>query len=318
MKKILVTGSSGFIGNHLVRKLKNQGYFVVGVDIVQPQYEQPHVFYNYDLRHQGLTHLIFQEQEIDTVYNLACLMGGMGFIGDEKQSYDIMIGSSQIISNIIQASVQHRVPNHFYSSSACVYNMYIQEELTASLKEADAYPAMPDLVYGWQKLFSEQMYQAAAKSYDFLNIRIARFHNIFGTEGTYDGGKEKAPAALSRKVAKAKDGDEIEVWGSGKQVRSFLYIDECLEGIERLMRSDCKEPINIGSDESISINDLAQMVIDISGKKLKIKNVEGVVGVQGRNSDNTMIFEKLGWKPTQRLFVGMEKTYKWINEQVNG
>lgn len=317
-KNILVTGSSGFIGGHLVRKLMAEGHFVIGVDLVEPKYAYPNRFYKYDLRRQEVCEEIFKAKGIDEVYNLACLMGGMGFIGDTKNSHDIMTGSTLIVANILDCCINHNVEKMFYSSSACVYNMYKQEQSNVpSLKETDAYPAMPDLVYGWQKLQSEIMCQSA-KDQHGLDIRIGRFHNIFGPEGTWDGGKEKAPAALCRKVAKAKDGDEIEVWGTGLQTRSFLYIDECLDGVDKLMNSDVSEPLNIGSDELISINDLAQMVIDISGKKLTIKNIAGNVGVMGRNSDNELIEKKLGWKPSIPLKNGIEKLYSWINKQVNG
>ncbi len=314
----LVTGSSGFIGGHLVKALQERGDFVIGADIETPKYNEPDVFYQYDLRNQLLCNDIFAEYPVKNVYNLACLMGGMGYIGDSKHSYDIMVGSSQIVSNIINCCVRHGVEKSFYSSSACCYNMTLQERADAvALKETDAYPAMPDLVYGWQKLFSEQMYQAAHQSAD-LNIRIARFHNIFGPEGTYDGGKEKAPSAICRKVAMAKDGENIEVWGTGEATRSFLFIDECISGILRLMQSDCTKPVNIGSSESISINNLAKMIIYISGKKLGITNVpSGTVGVAGRNSDNTMIEEELNWKPTAPLIDGMTVLYDWVNKQVN-
>lgn len=318
MKTIFVTGSAGFIGSHLVNHLQSMGHFVIGADVEQEKYCKSDVFYQSDLRDYNSVLYIFQKhKKIDEVYNLACLMGGMGYIGDEKHSYDIMIGSNQIVINIIYLSVQFGVKKHFYSSSACVYNMHKQEGLNVWLKEEDCYPAMPDLVYGWQKLISEQMYDAARVSHG-LDIRVARFHNIFGVNGTWSGGKEKAPAALSRKVAMASDGDEIEVWGTGEQQRSFLYIDECIEGIMRLMQSDCYLPLNIGSDETIAINDLAQMVIDISGKDLKIKNVAGNQGVMGRSSDNTLVYDKLGWKPSGKLIDGMVKTYNWINNQVNG
>jgi GDP-D-mannose 3',5'-epimerase len=246
-------------------------------------------------------------------------MGGMGYIGDKAHSYDVMVGSSQIVANVVECSVEWKVGKSFYASSACVYNMHLQsKEYNCSLRECDAYPSMPDLLYGWQKLFSEQMYQAAQEQYG-LNIRIARFHNIFGIEGTWDGGKEKAPAALSRKLAKAKEFDVIDVWGTGNQVRSFLYVDECLEGVMRLMESECDEPINIGSDEWITINDLALMIANIADKHITIKNdLTKPQGVAGRNSDNAMIFEKLGWKPSRPLREGIEKTYNWINQQVHG
>lgn len=318
MKTVFVTGSSGFIGSHLVNHLQSRGCYVIGVDIEPEQYCRADAFYQLDLRNYNKALSVFQRhKKIDEIYNLACLMGGMGYIGDEKHSYDIMIGSNQIVINIISLSLAFGVKKHFYSSSACVYNMYKQEGLNVWLKESDSYPAMPDLIYGWQKLFSEQMYEAARISHGF-EIRISRFHNIFGVNGTWDGGKEKAPAAISRKVAMAKDGDEIEVWGTGEQQRSFLYIDECIEGIMKLMESDCYTPLNIGSDETISINDLAKMTIQISGKNLSIKNIPGNQGVMGRSSDNTLVYEKLGWKPSSKLIDGMTKTYNWINQQVNG
>lgn len=328
---VIVTGSSGFIGGHLVKRLKEAGHFVVGVDLVMPEYEKPHIFFRRDLRIQNHCKEVFQHHSlkdgIDEVYNLACLMGGMGYIGDPAHSYDVMVGSSQIVSNVIESSKECGVKKSFYSSSACVYNQAHQQDTTnPSLSENMAYPAMPDLVYGWQKLFSEQMYQASG-----LDIRIARFHNIYGPEGTYKGGKEKAPAAMCRKVAEnVKEQNElaakvdppfnktngvIEVWGSGDQTRSFLYIDDCIDAVRLLMQSDFKEPINIGSEEMISINDLAKMVIDISGKSIEIKNIPGPVGVRGRNSNNDLIRKVLKWEPKFSLRQGMELTYKWVSEQ---
>lgn len=317
MSTILVTGSSGFIGGHLCKKLMAQGHFVVGVDIEPPKYHSPSVFYMMDLRKQISLSTVFSVMQYSEVYNLACLMGGMGYIGDEKKSYDIMVGSSQIVSNILDGCIQYGAKKLFYSSSACVYNQEYQESTDSdSLEENSAYPAWPDLVYGWQKLFGEQMMEAAQKS-DLLDIRIARFHNIYGPEGIYDGGKEKAPAALCRKVALAKEGDEIEVWGDGNQTRSFLYIDECLEGVERLMKSECQYPLNIGSDQSISINDLAKLIIKISGKTLTIRNIDGNQGVRGRNSNNAMCKKVLGWSPHPNLEKGLTKLYSWIHKQVN-
>lgn len=315
MKKILIVGSSGFIGTNLSNKLINQGNEVLGCDIERPKYVSPTEFRLIDWRSQIEVSLFSKEGFIfDEAYCLACLMGGMGFIGDEeKYGIDIGVGSTEIITNFINFCVAKKIPKVFYSSSACVYNQDLQKESNVvSLPEDSAIPANPDLLYGWQKLYSEKMFSASG-----LNVRIARFHNIFGRWGTYDGGKEKAPAAICRKVAIAKDGDEIEVWGSGMQTRSFLYIDECLEGVERLMSSDYNKPLNIGSDELISINDLAQMVINISGKKLSIKNVYGNVGVMGRNSDNTLCKEVLNWSPSQPLRIGIEKLYNWINSEVN-
>jgi len=317
-KKVFVAGSSGFIGGHLVKALKEKGFYVIGADIVMPKYEQPDKFYLRDLRYQQNCSLIFEENDINDVYLLACLMGGMGYIGADEHAFDIVTGSTQIVANIVDLCVKYEVDKMFYSSSACVYNMNLQEDMECkSLKESDAYPAMPDLPYGWQKLFSEQICESARLSKG-LNVRVARFHNIFGELGVYDGGKEKAPSAIARKVAMAKDGDEIEIWGTGLQKRSFLHINECLEGVFRLMDSEYSQPINIGSDESVMINQLAKMVIKISGKDLKIKNVESnFVGVQCRNSDNTLIQEQLNWKPTKTLYEGLEKLYFWVNQQVS-
>lgn len=322
-KKVIITGSSGFIGSHLVRKLKKEGNFVIGIDIEQPKYEKPHLFFNYDLRDPVLTKRAFsgceEITEISEVYNLACLMGGMGYIGDTKHSHDVMTGSTLILANVLDACIKYKVKKYFYSSSACVYNMNFQEEeFSPMLREEMAIPAQPDLMYGWQKLMGELMAQAAYEQYG-LDIRIARFHNIFGIEGIWDGGKEKAPAAISRKVATAKDGDVISVWGDGKQRRSFLYIDECLTGVEKLMNSICTQPLNIGSSQDVSITELTDMLIDISGKKLKIEyDLSKPQGVRGRNSDNQLIFEKLGWMPTSQLYDGLVKTYNFINKQVNG
>ena len=315
MKRVLVAGSSGFIGSNLVAKLQKEGCFVIGMDIEEPKYHRPDVFYKIDLRIDWRDFYIDEVYDgVDEAYCLACMMGGMGFIGNEKEhGYDIGIGSTQIVTNFIDLCKALSVKKVFYSSSACVYNQLLQTSSdVVSLKEADAIPAFPDLLYGWQKLYAEFMFMASG-----LNVRIARFHNIFGKWGTYDGGKEKAPAAMCRKVAMANDGDEIEVWGDGTQTRSFLHIDECLEGVERLMESDYDKPLNIGSDELISINNLAQMVFYLSGKKLKIKNIDGIVGVQGRNSDNTLCEQVLGWKPILPLLFGMEQLYDWVNEQIN-
>lgn len=328
--KVFVAGSSGFIGGHLVRRLKQEGFFVIGADIEDPKYESPHVFYKYDLRNESLTRKIFSDHKIVDVYNLACLMGGMGYIGDPKHNYDVMVGSSQIVANVLSCAVEFGSDKIFYSSSACVYNESLQMSAdNPGLKESDAYPAMPDLVYGWQKIFSEQMHEAAK---DRIKIRVARFHNIFGPEGTWNGGKEKAPAAMCRKVAEARfkfsmslDSnppiecdvfDPVEVWGTGEQTRSFLYIDDCIDAVRLLMESEHTDPINIGSEEIISINNLAQMAIDISGKRLTIQNIPGNVGVKGRNSDNTIIESVLGWKPKFSLYDGMVKTYSWIKSQV--
>lgn len=315
--RILISGSSGFIGSNMVRKFKELGHEVVGLDIESPLHVTPNRFCLLDLSVSSIS--LTDEVGLNTfdeVYILACCMGGMGFIGDEeKHGYEIGIGSTKIITKMIDycRGTLNSKQKVFYSSSACVYPEFLQEDPNAtSLRERDAIPAAPDLLYGWQKLYAEKMFQASG-----LNYRIARFHNIFGRFGCFDTGKEKAPAALMRKVIMAKDGDEIEVWGSGQQTRSFLHIDTCLEGVERLMQSTYMKPLNIGSDECVSINELAQMIIGISGKKLTIKNVPGNVGVQGRNSDNTLCREVLGWSPNTKLIDGLKKTYSWIESQIN-
>lgn len=318
-KRILVTGSSGFIGSHLVKRLKEQGHYVVGADIVEPKFEQPDIFYHIDLRYQLQTIKMFSGEPVfDEVYLLACLMGGMGYIGDSKKSYDIMVGSNQIVCNVLQCCVEYKSKKLFYSSSACVYNMNLQDDVdSAALKESDAYPSMPDLVYGWQKLCSEIMCRSTYEQYG-LDVKIARFHNIFGENCVYDGGKEKAPAAISRKVANAKPGGSIEIWGDGEQRRSFLHVNTCLDGIERLMLSDITEPVNIGSDEDVSITELADMIIAISGKRLNIEyDLTKPQGVRGRNSDNTLIERLLNWKPQTRLYDGLVTTYEFVSSQVN-
>lgn len=319
MKKILVCGSAGFIGSHLVRKLKKQGHYVIGVDIETQKYEKANKFYEVDLRVQSDCSKIFAaNSDLDECYLLACLMGGMGFIGDSKKSYDIMVGSTQIISNVLEGCISSKAKKLFYSSSACVYNMNLQDKKDSpALKENTAFPAMPDLIYGWQKLCGEIMLQSAHEQHG-LDIRIARFHNIFGVEGIWDGGKEKAPAAICRKVAQAKDIDTITIWGDGIQRRSFMYIDECLHGVELLMGSSYTHPLNIGSNEDVSITELAEMIIKISGKNIGIKyDTTKPQGVRGRNSDNELIKEVLDWSPKYELYNGLAWTYEWINKQVH-
>ncbi len=327
MKTAFIAGSSGFIGGHLIKKLQANGYYVVGADVEPEKYAKADKFYLCDLRNYISCLDIFDtfywerrnqpNRVFDEVYCLAAKMGGMGFIGDEKYAYDIMVGSSQIVINVLEAAIKYEAKKIFYSSSACVYNEeYQMQTKDCSLAEYMAYPALPDLTYGWQKLFSERLMLAAK---DKIDIRIARFHNIFGIEGIWDGGKEKYPAAICRKVAQAKDGDTIIIWGDGKQVRSFLNVDECLTAVSKLMESSITEPLNIGSDESISVEDLAGMVIEISGKDLKIEyDLSKPQGVRGRNSDSYLIKERLGYAPEQNLRVEMEKLYHWINKQVNG
>jgi nucleoside-diphosphate-sugar epimerase len=320
MKKALVLGAGGFIGSHLVKKLKKEGFWVRGADLKFPEFNKTQAddFIIGDLRIQTVCDNVF-DRYFDEVYQLAADMGGAGYIFTGENDADVMHNSALININIVERAVKYKIGKIFYSSSACIYPEFNQMDPdNPNCAENSAYPAAPDSEYGWEKLFSERLYMSFMRNYG-LNVRIARFHNIFGPEGTWTGGKEKAPAAMCRKVAMASDNGVIEVWGDGLQTRSFLYIDECLEGIRRLM--DCETffgPVNIGSDERISINDLAKMVINISKKNITIKNIDGPLGVRGRNSDNNLIKEKLGWAPSLPLVKGMEKTYNWINNQVSG
>jgi len=313
-KKILITGAGGFIGHHLVRFLKGKGYWVRGVDIKEPEYSpknEADEFLLLDLRF--LENCLKAAEGIDEVYALAANMGGIGFITFHNS--DVLYDNVCINANTAEAAKRNGVKRLFYSSSACIYPTYKQEEPDlVALKEGDAYPADPDNEYGWEKLFSERLY----KSYrDFYEVRIARFHNIFGPEGTYDGGREKAPAAICRKIALAKNGDTIEIWGDGKQTRSFCLIDDCVQGVFQLMNSDFKEPLNIGSDRLISIDAMVDIVEKIAGKKIN-KNylLDKPQGVRGRNSDNTLCKKVLNWAPKISLEEGLEKTYKWIEKQI--
>jgi len=317
MKKALVCGAGGFIGSHLVKRLKSDGYFVRGVDLKYPEFSKTEAdeFIKGDLRDSYLVDVCVDG--MDEVYQLAADMGGADFIFTGINDSEIMHNSAMVNLNIVDSMKRLGVKKVFYSSSACMYPENHQLEIDVpALKEDMAYPGNPDSEYGWEKLFSERLFLTYARNEDF-DVRIARFHNIFGPEGTYDGGREKAPAALCRKVIKS-DGT-IKVYGDGQQTRSFLYIEECVEGIRRLMESDCTEPLNLGSDEVISINDFAQMIIGISEKDVNIENIDvPQLGVRGRNSDNTLIKEKLGWAPKQSLRVGIGETYKWIENQVKG
>ena len=322
MKKILVLGGSGFIGGHLSKRLINEGNFVRVVDIKNHEYFNENEFCNEfikcDLRKSYEVHKVMclVEGSFDEVYQLASDMGGAGYIFTGENDADIMHNSALINLNVLDTAIRTGVKKIFYSSSACMYPEHNQlDPNNPNCEESSAYPANPDSEYGWEKLFSERLYLAYNRNYG-IDVRIARFHNIFGPYGTYKGGKEKAPAALSRKIAETLDGGEIEVWGDGKQNRSFLYIDECVEGIIRLMDSNFKGPVNIGSEEIISINDLANNIIDISGKMIYIKNIEGPTGVRGRNSNNNLIKEKIGWSPTQPLYTGLIQTYEWIEQQI--
>ena len=313
----LVCGAGGFIGSHLVKKLKDEGFWVRGVDLKYPEFGKTTAddFVIGDLRDPIVCRNV-TDQPFDEVYQLAADMGGAGFVFTGENDADIMHNSGVINMNMAYAANAAKVKKIFYSSSACMYPEYNQEDPdNPKCSEDSAYPAAPDSEYGWEKLFSEHVYLAFHRNYG-LNVRIARFHNIFGPEGTWTGGREKAPAAFCRKVAETSDGGEIEMWGDGKQTRSFLYIDECLEAVRRLMDSDFTGPVNIGSEEMVTINQLAEMVMEIAGKKLPIKHIPGPLGVRGRNSDNRLICEKLGWKPTMKLIDGIGKTYPWIKEQV--
>ena len=315
--KALVLGAGGFIGGHLVKRLKKEGFWVRGVDLKYPDFSKSVAdeFIIGDLRDQNICKNIL-DQNFDNVYQLAADMGGAGYIFTGDNDADVMHNSATINLNIANLANKHKVGVLFYSSSACMYPEHNQMDPdNPKCSEDSAYPANPDSEYGWEKLFSERLYLSYSRNYN-LNVRIARFHNIFGPEGTWCGGKEKAPAAMCRKVAEAVDNTSIDVWGDGKQTRSFLYIDECIEAVQRLVSSDFEGPVNIGSEEMISINDLAKMVIDHSGKKLQIKNIPGPEGVRGRNSDNNLFQSKIGWSPNFPLSVGMEKTYNWINKQV--
>ena len=330
MKKVLVCGAGGFIGGHLVKYLKNKGYWVRGVDL---KYNEFHPvdkiadeFFIGDLRDPSVVSNILTK-DINEVYQLAADMGGAGFVFTGENDADIMHNSALINLNIAHEASKKEVEKVFYSSSACMYPEHNQLDAdNPNCEESSAYPANPDSEYGWEKLFSERMFLSFMRNKG-LEVRIARFHNIFGEYGTWTGGREKAPAAFCRKVAEAKNGDEIEVWGPGTQTRSFLHVSECCEAVYRLMQSNFSGPVNIGSEEMISINEFAQMAIDISGKKIKIKNIDGneflekyghvcPTGVNGRNSDNTLYFKNVGWKVSKPLITGMEKTYQWVASQV--
>jgi nucleoside-diphosphate-sugar epimerase len=316
-KKALVCGAGGFIGSHLVKRLKKEGFWVRGVDLKYPEFGETMAddFVVGDLRDPYVCRSVV-DRKYDEVYQLAADMGGAGFVFTGDNDADIMHNSALINLNMLEACYKRNVKRVFYSSSACIYPEYNQMDPdNPNCSEDSAYPAAPDSEYGWEKLFSERLYLAFNKNHG-MEARVARYHNIFGPEGTWEGGREKAPAAVCRKVALAEDGGSIEIWGDGKQTRSFLYIDECLEGTVRLVRSDFTGPVNIGSSEMVAINQLAQMAIDISGKKLSINNIPGPLGVRGRNSDNSLIAGKLGWKPSRPLREGLEATYGWIKRQV--
>jgi len=318
--KIVVLGAGGFIGGHLVTRLKKDGHWVRGSDIKKHEFKESDAdeFIVADLR-DPLKVAGIIDDTIDEVYQLAADMGGSTYINTGDHDSDVMHNSCLINLNVLKTCSQKNVKKIFYSSSACVYPEYNQlDPDNPKCNEDSCYPAEPDSEYGWEKLFSERLYFAFHKDYPSMDIRVARFHNIYGPYGTYEGGKEKAPAAFCRKVAMANNGDVVEVFGDGKQTRSFLLVDECIEGIMKFMKSNFKGPINIGSEEMINMNDFMNMVIRISGKKLTIKNTSfHGVGVRGRNSDNNLIYEKLGWKPNFPLEKGIKITYDWINTKIN-
>jgi GDP-D-mannose 3',5'-epimerase len=316
-KKALVNGAGGFIGSHLVKRLKREGYWVRGVDLKRPEFSATEAdeFIIGDLRDQIVCKNI-TEISFDEVYQLAADMGGAGYIFSGDHDADVMHNSATINLNMLECCRRSRAEKIFYSSSACIYPQYNQENPdNPDCSEDSAYPAAPDSEYGWEKLFSERLYMSYSRNHG-MEVHIARFHNIFGPEGTWRGGKEKAPAAICRKVAEADSNGVIEIWGDGEQTRSFLYIDECLEGVRRLMGSDFEGPVNIGSEEMITINGLAEMAMDIADKKLSIRHIDGPLGVRGRRSDNCLIKEKLGWAPSTRLRDGMIATYAWIEGQI--
>lgn len=317
MKTALVLGAGGFIGGHMVSRLKSEGYWVRGVDLKTHDYTQTQAdeFLLGDLTHQDFAARAL-DRPFDEIYQFAADMGGAGYVFTGDNDAAILQNSAQINLNTLANVQRHGAGRLFYASSACIYPQENQTDPNAPVcAEHTAYPANPDSDYGWEKLFSERLYLAAARAHG-LSVRIARYHNIFGPLGTWQGGKEKAPAALCRKVAEAPDGGEIEIWGDGLQTRSFLFIDDCIEATRRLMASDFAGPVNIGSEEMIALNDLAQMVITLSGKSLFLRHVPGPVGVRGRNSDNTLLRARLGWEPSAPLRDGMATTYDWISAQV--
>ena len=315
-KKTIVIGAGGFIGGHLVTKLKQMGRFVIGIDIKEHEYKETDAdeFVIADMRNPELVDKAIDDDTYE-IYQLAADMGGAGFVFTGENDADILHNSALINLNVLNTCVKKGVKRIFYSSSACMYPEHNQlDPNNPKCSEETGKQGAPDSCYGWEKLFSEVLYEAYSRNYG-IDAKIARFHNIFGPYGTWNGGREKAPAALCRKVRDAPDEGCIEIWGPGTQTRSFLYVDECVEGILRLMESDFSGPVNIGSEEMISINDFAKMIIYISGKNITLKNIEGPVGVNGRNSDNKLIKEKLGWAPSRPLVEGIEKLYKWILTQ---
>lgn len=317
MKKILVCGAGGFIGTNLVKNLKKQGHYVIGADLHYPLYSNTVAdeFYIMDLREQRNVEQLITS-DIDEIYQLAADMGGAGYIFTGEHDADIMHNSAMINLNVLDMMHKKGVKNVFYSSSACIYPSFNQEDPDNPLcTENTAYPANPDSEYGWEKLFSERLYMAYSRNHG-IRARIARFHNIFGPEGSWNNGKEKAPAALCRKVIMCEDNGIIEIWGPGNQTRSFLFIDECIEGIHKIMASECEFPVNLGSERMISINNLAFLIAKLTNKNITIQNIDGPTGVMGRNSDNTLLKEIIGWSPDENLEYGLLKTLTWIKSQL--
>ena len=313
----LVLGAGGFIGGHLVKRLKREGFWVRGVDIKLHEHATTEAddFVVADLRDMAVVRSVV-DRRFDEVYQLAADMGGAGYIFTGENDADIMHNSATINLNVADACHKRTIKRVFYSSSACMYPAYNQEDPDNPVcSESSAYPAAPDSEYGWEKLFSERLFLAYNRNHG-MECRVARYHNIFGPEGTWTGGKEKAPAALCRKIATTKSGGSIDMWGDGLQTRSFLYVDECVEGTIRLLRSNFEGPVNIGSEEMVSINQLAGVIAGIAGKTIEINHIPGPQGVRGRNSDNQLIKEKLGWAPEQPLKTGLETTYRWIEQRV--
>jgi GDP-D-mannose 3',5'-epimerase len=316
MKRVLVNGAGGFIGGHLVKRLKRDGYWVRAVDIKHHDYvtSVADEFVLGDLRDQYLVAGVVEG--VEEVYQLAADMGGAGYIFTGEHDADVMHNSATINLNTLEYGRKAGVRKFFYSSSACIYPEHNQQDPeNPKCNEDSAYQAAPDSEYGWEKLFSERLYLAYHRNWG-VDVRIARFHNIFGPEGTWTGGREKAPAALCRKIAEASDVGEIEIWGDGLQTRSFLFVDECVNAIQLLMASDFTGPVNVGSEEMVTINGLARMIMDIAGKRLRIRHIPGPLGVRGRNSDNRLIRDRLGWAPSRALREGLETTYDWISSQV--
>lgn len=315
--KAIVLGAGGFIGNHLAGRLKSEGFYVKGIDLKLPAFgESPcHDFVLGDLRDPGFCakHIT---SDYDELYQLAADMGGAGYLFTGENDFAVMHNSALININVCKLAVELGLKKVFYSSSACIYPKHNQlDPDNPQCAEHSAYPADPDSEYGWEKLFSERLYLSAARNYG-LQVRIARFHNVYGPLGVYNNGREKAPAALCRKVAEAQNGGSIEIWGSGTQTRSFLYIDDCLDGVRKFMDSEFSGPVNIGSEEKISLNDFANLIANISGKNLTIKNVDGPIGVNGRTSDNALALREFDWQPKYTLRQGISKTYEWIHAQV--